>query len=328
MSAKNQVILLHKEAEALYFDSPKNPLALIPSNLCIHHTFENNEENPLLKAYQEKLLNKEQSYLCFSFPIKLQNHLLCFFAPHSLLSNAKFAMLDLALPLQIPMQNLCVLFIYPSNALLCFYQNQTLQYCKTLNHKIEDISLLKSYLNTLFEYGSPLYCLSYIHPLPPPFLSLNLIALSSLFGSSSPDFHLCFEKIPILCNETIIPLTSPPSSSFKLLKFMLYSLALSILSTIAFCTLIPSSPPIQDNHSHTLQILSTLQALPSNKPLFLLLQTIGENLGDSPLLEMSLDNQTLKLIFHSQIPKKLSDTLASKGYAYKSLDFKTLEISL
>lgn len=328
MSANNQVILLHKEGEMLNFKSPKNPLALIPSNLCIQHIFESNEEKPLLKAYQEKLLSKEQSYLCFSFPIKLQNHLLCFFAPHSLLSNAKFAMLDLALPLQIPIQNLCVLFIYPSNALLCFYQNQTLQYCKTLNHKIEDIALLKSYLNTLFEYNSPLYCLSYIHPLPPPFQSLDLIALSSLFGSSPPDFYLCFEKIPILCHKAIIPLTSPPSSSFKLLKFMLYSLALSILSTIAFCTLLSSTPQPQDNHSHTLQILSALQALPSNQPLFLLLQTISENLGDSPLLEMSFDNQTLKLTFNSQIPKKLSNALASKGYAYKTLDSNTLEISL
>lgn len=326
---KNQVILLQKEEEFLLSNPSKkgNTLALIPSNLCITHTFEPSEENPLLKAYQDKLLQKEQSYLSFSFSSKLQNNLLCFFAPCLLLSNSKFAMLDLSLPTQIQLPSLCTLFIYPSHSLLCFYQNQSLQYCKTLLHQEEDIALCKSYLSTLFEYDQPLYALSYLHPLPKALHSLDLIPLSSLFISSSPDFGLHFEKLPISNHQAIISLTPPPSQALNLLKFMFFSLALFALSTFAFCSL-THSPPQESNDTRSLQILSTLQSLPSNQPLFLLLQTLSKNLGNHPLLEIELYDQKLKLIFKSQIPQELVGTLSKKGYALKTLDPSTLEIAL
>lgn len=330
MSEKNQVIFLQKEGESLCFNSPKskNALALIPSNLCIYHTFEINEENPLLKAYQNKLLAREQGYLCFSFSTKLQNNLSCFFAPLSLLSYAKFAMLDLSLPTQVPLQSLCVLFIYQSNALLCFYQNQVLQYCKILQYQVEDINLCKHYLATLFEYNAPLYCLSYIQPLPPLFQPLELAPLSSLFISSPPDFGIHFKQISILSQEGIVPLTSPPSRSLKLLKFILYTFVLFTLSTFAFCTFVHSPPPDQIKKTHTLQILSTLQSLPSNKPLFLLLQTLSANLKNIPLLELNFHDQILKITFAEQIPRELMDALAFKGYIFKVLDPSTLEIAL
>lgn len=330
MSAKDPIILLQKEENTLLSHSNKksNALALIPSNLCITHTFELSEENPLLKAYQDKLLQKEQGYLSFSYPLKLQNNLLCFFAPSSLLSSTRFAMLDLSLPTQLALPSLCTLFIYPSHSLLCFYQNQVLQYCKTLQHQEKDITLCKDYLKTLFEYDLPLYALSYTHPLPKVLHSLDLTPLSSLFISSPPDFGLHFKSIAIINPQAIIPLTSPPSRSLNLLKFMALSFFLFALSTFVLCSLTHSPSPKEENNTRALQILSTLQSLPSNKPLFLLLQTLSENLEDNPLLEMSFDNQTLKLTFHSQIPKELVNALIGKGYALKTLNPSTLEIAL
>lgn len=330
MSEKSSIILLQKEENTLlsHSNKKKNALALIPSNLCITHTFELSEENPLLKAYQDKLLQKEQGYLSFSYPLKLQNSLLCFFAPSSLLSSSKFAMLDLSLPTQLALPSLCTLFIYPSHSLLCFYQNQTLQYCKTLQHQEKDITLCKDYLKALFEYDLPLYALSYTHPLPQILHSLDLTPLSSLFISSPPNFGLHFKSITITNPQAVIPLTSPPSKSLNLLKFMALSFTLFALSTFALCSLIHSPSPKEENNTRALQILSTLQSLPSNQPLFLLLQTLSENLEDNPLLEMSFDNQTLKLTFHPQIPKELVNALIAKGYALKTLNPSTLEIAL
>lgn len=330
MSEKSSIILLQKEENTLLSHSNKksNALALIPSNLCITHTFELSEENPLLKAYQDKLLQQEQGYLPFAYPLKLQNNLLCFFAPSSLLSSTKFAMLDLSLPTQLALPSLCTLFIYPTHSLLCFYQNQVLQYCKTLQHQEKDIALCKDYLTTLFEYDLPLYALSYTHPLPQILHSLDLTPLSSRFISSPPDFGLHFERIAITNLQAIISLTSPPSRSLNLFKFMALSFFLFALSTFALCSLTHSPPPKEENNTRALQILSTLQSLPSNKPLFLLLQTLSENLENNPLLEISFDNQTLKLTFHSQIPKELVKTLTSKSYALKTLNPTTLEITL
>lgn len=330
MSTKNQIILLHKENEELSFCRPKqnNSLAFIPSSICIQSFFDIGVENPLLKGYQEKLLSQNQTYLPFIFPQKLQNKTLCFFAPTTLLSSNKFAMLDLSLPMQIPLEKLCVLFVYPTNSLLCFYQNQTLQYTKIINHHFKDIRLCNHYLQTLFEYTSPLYCLSYVHPLPEALHSLNLTPLSSLFISSPPDFGLHFEKITLTQKESIVSLTSPPSQSLKLFKFMLCSSLLFSLATFVFCFFTHSPPPIQNNDTRPIQILSTLQSVSSNKPLFILLQALNQVLQNTPLLHTQFSNPTLTLIFHDPIPNNLVIYLSSKNYAVKMLDSSTLEITL
>lgn len=330
MDAKNQVILLHKQKEMLLAHKSKtsSPLALIPSFLCIQNSCDLKEENPLLKAYQDKLLSQNQNYLSFYFPLKFQNNLLCFFAPHSLLASSKFAMLDLILPTQITHKELCVLFVYPSNALFCFYQNQTLQYCKNISYHPKDIHLCQHSLKTLFDCNSPLYALSYLNPIPQVLHSLNLTPFSSLFTSSPPDYALHFEKISIIQEKGIIPLTSPPSHSLKLLKFMLLSFSFFVSITAIFCFFIHSPPPIQNNDTRSLQILSTLQATPSNKPLFLLLQTLNNTLKDAPLLHIQFSNSHLILEFKKRIPKNLPSLLSSYGYTQKVLNPTTLEIAL
>lgn len=331
MSANHQIILLQKKEKELFLNHrPKKAcsLAFIPSSLCTQSLFDTDIENLLLKAYQDKLLSKEQNYLSFCFPSKLQNKTLCFFAPITLLSSAKFAMLDLSLPTQIPHKELCVLFVYPSNSLLCFYQNQVLQYSKIIYHHTQDIQLCKHYLKTLFDYTSTLYCLSYIHPLPEVLQSLNLAPLSSLFLPSPPDFGLHFEKITLIQNEGILSLSSPPSQSSRLLKFMFFSFLFFSLSTFAFCFFTHSPPPTQENDTHSIQILSTLQSLSSNKPLFLLLQTLNQTLKNTPLLHVQFRNTTLTLAFKDQIPNHLIALLSSKGYVLKTTDSTTLEIAL
>lgn len=330
MSAKNQIILLQKDGERLSFCHSKrsNSLALIPSSLCVQSSFNAGVENPLLKAYQDKLLPQNQTYIPFIFSQKIQNKIMCFFAPLSLLSSNKFAMLDLSIPTQISIKKLCVLFVYPSNSLLCLYQDQTLQYSKIIYHHLEDVKVCKHYLQTLFEYTSTLYCLSYTHPLPEVLQSLHLTPLSSLFVSSPPDFGLYFEQITLIQQEGIIPLNSTPSQISKLFKFMSFSSMLFFLITFTFCFFTHSPLPIPKDDTHSIQILSTLQSLPSNKSLFILLQTLSQALKDASLMCMQFSNTTLTLIFQDSIPNNLITYLSSKDYVIKTINSTTLEIAL
>ncbi|WP_170126764.1 hypothetical protein [Helicobacter brantae] len=183
---ENQIILLEKKGNTLTPNVSQNPLSLIPSSLCIQAHFELNEPNPLLRAYQNKILSSDQNYLSFCFPLKFHNQTLCFFAPTSKIPKSNFAMLDLSLPTQIDREKICVLFVYPSLSLLCFYQNRTLEYCKTFTLP----STLPS-LKALFEYDDEIFCLSPT-PIPQAFYSLPLVAFSSFFTSSPKG--LCVTK--------------------------------------------------------------------------------------------------------------------------------------
>lgn len=330
MSEKERIILLHKHNQTLLPKQSrnKNSLALIPSSLCFQAFYDLSETNPLLKAYQDRLLKQNQNYLCFCFAQQLKNNLLCFFAPTSLVSCGKFAMLDLALPAQIPKEKICVLFVYSSNALLCFYQNQELQYCKSIAYQQEEIELCKRYLQTLFDYTPPLYCLSYIHPLPKVLHSLKLSALSSLFFTSPPDFGLHFQEIPLTQQDKILPIASLPSPSFRLLRFMLISLCFFALFTFAFSFLLPFKPQTQDSNHHLAQVLNTLQSLKSNKTLLFALQALHQPLKNTPILSLSFSSEKLIVEFKDPFDKDFLDLLANQGYKSKVLNPTTLEIAL
>lgn len=330
MDKKHSIILLQKNDDTLLCSNAKNknPLALIPSSLCIHASFDCSEENVLHSAYRSKLLDQNQEYLTFHFHQKIQDKNECFFFPTSLLPHCKFAMLDLFLPTQIVSKELCVLFVYSSHSLLCFYQNQALQYCRKIRTSQEDLKFCIHYLTTLFTQISTLYCLSYISSLPQN-LYENLMPLSSLFTSSPKDEGLHFESITLTQQDNILSLTPPAKQSHQLFKFMLISSCVFALSTLTFCFFTHSPPPIKINNTHSLQILSTLNSLPSNKNLFLLLQELSKLLNNTPLLSIKLSNNELLVIeFQDQIPQQLLSLLSSKGYISKILDSTTIEIVL
>ena len=319
MAWREAVILLEKKQNHLYPNASKTPLSLIPSSLCIQSSYEIDEPKALLRAYQDKILSQDQNYLSFCFPLKIQNKTLCFFAPLCKIPKSKFAMLDLSLPTQIDREKICVLFVYSDFSLLCFYQNHTLEYCQTFT----SASTLPS-LKALFGYSSAIYCLAYV-PIPKEFHSLSLLPLSSFFTSSPKDFSLHFESIPLQDAPPLLPL-SPPTPSHHIPRFMLLTSLLCIVLTCIFCFLSPS-PPQAD--TRPLQILSTLHSLPSNTPLFSLLQELEHISKQYPLLSIELcDNQVITLTFANPLPQSLLSSLASKEHIGKMVDSKTLEIGL
>lgn len=315
----NQVVLLEKQEDRLTPKISQNPLALIPLSLCIQTSFELNEANPLLRAYQDKLLSQEQNYLYFSFPLKIQNKLECFFAPTTF--KSKFAMLDLSLPAQINIDKICVLFLYPSLSLLCFYQNHFLEYCVS---SPSPSTLPFHHIKVLFDYHAPIYCLSTLPSPPQKLISTHsLVPLGKFFGGSE-DFSLHIKEIKILEPSSILPLSSPPPPTHHLLSFLTLSSTLFAFFTFLFC-FFTHSPPKEDN----LQILSSLTSLPDNHSLFVLLEKLSEISQDSPLLSIELqNNRTLALNFHTPIPQNLINALTIKNYTSKIINPQTLEISL
>lgn len=329
MSSENPIILLQKNDDKLLFGETygKNTLALIPSFLCTQYSCDLTQEDPLLKAYQDKALSQEQNYLPFYFPQRLQNKLECFFAPSKLLCNAQFAMLDLSLPSQIPIQEICVLFVYPTHSLICFYQNQILQYCKKIRSHKEELEICKHHIQTLFDYHLDFYCLSYLKPLPQELA--HLTPLSSFFTSSPLDEGLYFESITLCKQDHILTLSTPPPQTHHLARFMLCSLLFCGIATSLFCFFTHSPSPIQNNDSNSLQILSTLHSLPSNQTLFVLLQELNQTLQDNPILSLDFSyGEFLRIEFPSKIPPHLIHILSSKGYISKIYNPTTLEIAL
>lgn len=329
MSKRDDLVFLYKHENRLTWSgNSKNALILIPSSLCIQTSYEIDEETPLLKAYQDGFLSQNQNYLSFYFPQRLQNKTECFFVPTPLLSSARFAMLDLSLPAQLSLYEICVLFIYSSYSLLCFYQNQTLQYCKKVQ-SFEDLNLCRHHIQTLFDYTSNIYCLSYLDHLPKEFFCANLIPLSSLFSPSAKDEGLWFESITLIQQNEILTLSIPPPKAYDLGKFMLFSLAFFVLITFIFCFFTHSPHPIQNKDTRSLQILSTLHSLPSNQPLFALLQELSIMLKDISILAINLSPENLlRIEFPDQIPQHLLNLLSSKGYVSKIDSPTTLEIAL
>lgn len=317
----NQIVLLEKQEDKLTPNPSQNPLALIPSSLCIQTSFELNEANPLLKAYQDKLLSQEQNYLSFGFPLKVQNKLECFFAPTTF--KSKFAMLDLSLPTQIDIDEICVLFLYPSLSLLCFYQNHSLEYCISSS---SPSNLPFHHIQALFDYHAHLYCLSTLPSPPQELISTHsLVPLGKFFGESE-DFSLHIKEIKILQSSSILPLSSPPPPTHHLFRFLTLSSTFFAFFTFLFC-FFTHSPPKEDNRH--LQILSSLTSLSDNHSLFVLLEELDKISKDSPLLSIELQNNyILTLNFHTPIPQNLINTLATKNYTSKIINPQTLEISL
>lgn len=317
----NQVVLLEKQEDKITSKISQNPLALIPSSLCIQASFELNEANPLLKAYQDKLLCKKQNYLPFCFPLKIQNKLECFFAPTTF--KSKFAMLDLSLPAQIDIDKICVLFLYPSLSLLCFYQNHSLEYCIS---SPSPSNLPFHHIKALFDYHAQIYYLSTLPSPPQELISTHsLVPLGRFFGKNE-DFSLHIKEIKILQSSSILPLSSPPPPTHHLFRFLALSSTLFAFFTFLFCFFTQSPPKEDDRH---LQILSSLTSLPDNYSLFVLLEELSKISQDSPLLSIELqNNHTLTLSFHTPIPQNLINTLATKNYTSKIINPQTLEIFL
>lgn len=232
--------VLEQNNQTISFNSQniKNPLYYVLFHSCIYYKFplqtHTNLNNFLLtKAYQEKLLNLEESYFAIPVTESLTQSIHCFFLPQSSLpKTAKMAILDILLPTCIALPRLCALFIGEQNSLFCFYQDQKLLFCKPIKDLQTELQPCLELIQSCFDYQcQTLYSLNYqhsqhqlyklqsIYPTQPLFCVFD----STIQGFSFPS---CTLHLPIQSPPNFIPPKPKPHATQSFLKLLAPCIAL------------------------------------------------------------------------------------------------------